>query len=114
MKLDQISNTNIYKYLCCIIIEDEVETEDMNEIFLDTKNDNDDTYDADYLLETTSIACSANMVSLVTLAFPRKVSECEDICNTADCLALSDNQVTVVVTAMVSAVFKAEGDDLNI
>ena len=83
----------------------------MNEIFLDTKSDNDDTYDADYQPETTSIACDANMV---TLAFPRKVSECDDICKTADCLALSDNQVTAMVTTMVSAVFKAEGDDLNI
>ena len=83
----------------------------MNEIFLDTKSDNDDTYDADYKAETTSMACYANMV---TLAIPRKVLQCDDICNTADCLVLSDNQVTAMVTAMVSAAFKAEGDDLNI
>ena len=82
----------------------------MNEIFLDTKTDNEDTYDAEYHLETTSMARSANMV---TLASPRKVSEWGDICKTADCLALSDNQVTAMVTTMVSAVFKADGDDLN-
>ena len=78
---------------------------------MDTKSDNDDTYDADYQLETTSMAYYANMV---TLALPRKVSECDDICNTADCLALLDNQVTAMVTTMVSAAFKAGGDDLNI
>ena len=86
-------NTNIYKYLWCIITEDEVETEDLNEIFLDTKTDNDNTYDADYQPETTSMARYANVV---TLALPRKVMECDDICNTADCLALSDNQVTTM------------------
>ena len=83
----------------------------MNEIFLDTKSDNDDTYDADYQPETTSMARYANVV---TLALPRKVLECDDICNTADFLALSNHQVTAMVTAMVSAEFKAEGDDLNI
>ena len=107
MELDQIFNTNIYKYLWCIITEDEVETEDVNEVFLDTKTDNNDTYDEDYQPETASMAHYANMV---TLALRRKVMECDDICNTADCLTLSDNQVTT----MVSAVFKAEGDDLNI
>ena len=82
----------------------------MKYIWIYTKTDNDNTYDADYQPETTSMACYANVV---TLALPRKVSECDDICNTADCLALSHNQVTAMVTTMVSAVFKAEGDDLN-
>ena len=104
LELDKILNANIYKYLWCIITADEVETEDMNEIFLVT-------YVADYQPETTRMARYAN---IVTLALPRKVSECYDICNTADCLALSYNQVSAMVTAMVSAAFKAEGDDLNI
>ena len=72
---------------------------------------NDYTFDADFQPGTTSMAHYAD---LVTLAFPRKVSECNDICNTADCLALLDNQVTAMATTMVSAVLKAEGDDLNI
>ena len=66
-----------------------------------------DTFVASGILWTT-------YARMVTLALPRKVSECDDICNTADCLALSDNQVTTMVTTMVSAVFKAEGDDVNI
>ena len=78
---------------------------------MDTKSDNDDTYDADYQPETTSMARYEN---IATLAFPIKVSECDDICNTADCLPLSENQGSAIVTAMVSAGFKAEGDDLNI
>ena len=95
LELDQIFNTNVYKYLWCITTEDEVETEDMNEIFLDT-------YVADYQPETIRMARSAN---IVTLALLRKVSECDDICNTADCLNLSYNQVLAMVTAMVSAEF---------
>ena len=94
--------------------EDEVETEYVNEIFQDTKSDNEDTYDADYQLETTETTSMARYAKMVTLALPRKVSECDDICNTiANCLALSDNQVTAMVTTMMSAVFKAEGDHLN-
>ena len=81
----------------------------MSEILPDTESedaDDDDTFDADYQPESSSTAQYANMVNL---AFPRKVMECDEICNTADRLALTDNQVT----AMVPAVLKAGGADLN-
>lgn len=47
--------------------------------------------------------------STITLHFPRSVMTSEEICSTADRLSLSDNQTT----AMVSAVLKAGGADLD-
>ena len=47
--------------------------------------------------------------STITLHFPRSVMTSEEICSAADRLSLSDNQTT----AMVSAVLKAGGADLD-
>ena len=47
--------------------------------------------------------------STITLHFPWSVMTSEEICSTADRLSLSDNQTT----AMVSAVLKAGGADLD-
>ncbi|XP_076061448.1 uncharacterized protein LOC143037211 [Oratosquilla oratoria] len=45
----------------------------------------------------------------VTMTFPRRVVECDAICNTADRLGLSDNQVT----ALVYAILKTGGANLD-
>ena len=67
--------------------------------------DDDEVTDADY--QQPVPGCSFD--DFVMLKFPKKIMECEDICSASDRLALSDNQVT----AIVSAVLKAGGADLN-
>ena len=56
----------------------------------------------------TTPSCSSKP-STITLHFPHSVMNSEEICSTADRLSLSDNQTT----AMVSAVLKAGGADLD-
>lgn len=71
----------------------------------DSEGTTEDNQDMDY---QPVAGCSQHQAA-VTLTFPRKIMECLEICNAADRLALSDNQVTT----MVSATLKAGGADLD-
>lgn len=84
-----------------------------NEESLDTDGEDDDgssgvldIRDTDY---HPPISCTSKNATTINLEFPRAVMSCEEICSTADRLALSDNQTT----AMVAAVLKAGGADLS-
>ena len=75
----------------------------------DEENDDEspiDDCDEDYMQEEPG---PSQKDTMVTLEFPRALMKSEEICSAADRLSLSDNQTT----AIVAAVLKAGGADLN-
>ena len=80
---------------------------EVGEISSDEDSQGSGTSEGSEYTETTP-GCSSKP-STITLHFPQSVMTSEEICSTADRLSLSDNQTT----AMVSAVLKAGGAELD-
>ncbi len=83
--------TTLYYFAVAAEQEAIIQVDDI--IWGDSSDSNANTEDMDYQQPRPGTPGCSYHEDAVTLTFPRRVMKCDAICNTADRLGLSDNQV---------------------